>query len=190
MKKQIKQLVATGTLLLSVLAANAQSVSVFADYSVTSGDNTTFRIVNSVATSLTGLQLMGLGQTGNFTGLSGSIALPDIAAFGSYSYSFNGANGTVFQFDPDEGMRGAVAYTLTGTENGTAVGITFSPSSNDTAGFVPFLGNNAAGAETDLTVASIQVGSFNLNVTPSPEPSTLALAGLGSLSLLALRKRK
>jgi len=49
---------------------------------------------------------------------------------------------------------------------------------------------SAATSPSATVLGLSQVGSFGVTVAPSPEPTTIALAGLGGLALLGLRRKK
>ena len=60
------------------IPASTSPLQVYADYGVNSGDDTTFTIVNTGSTSITGVTLSGSGYQQATIGLSGTISLPDI----------------------------------------------------------------------------------------------------------------
>jgi hypothetical protein len=52
------------------------------------------------------------------------------------------------------------------------------------------LGGGATPATTLFGAGASQVGGFNMTLYPAPEPTSMALAGLGAASLLMFRRRK
>ena len=185
------------TIFVSILAsltligfANSTKAGIIVQAGYTSGDTTVLQIINSDGSALTGVSMTGVGLTLGSVGLSGTVGLPDVGAASSSTYTFF-ISGGVFSVDYDDFHTGEAKYTITGTENGVPLSTTFSPSSNQSGGFVAFLGNDSSGAESDAVVSFTTVGTM----TPVPEPSTylagaLLLLPVGLQGYRAIRNRK
>ena len=113
------------------------------------------------------------GSTGSFSLTGGTFAFNgiDLAANGgALTYTFVGKLGA------------ATLWTQTGTLAGP------------TATFVGITGSNASTFVNSVTMSFSTVGTSwnmdNINVAAVPEPSTLAMAGLGLAALVAWKRRQ
>jgi hypothetical protein len=190
MKNAMKRVGLATAVFLAVAGSQAKADlvigNVVATYNGNTIDNTIFQFNNTSGSALTGLTLSGLGISGTINGVTGSTAIPNIAAGGSFTFTFNGSG--VFQSDFDDFHTGAVRYTLSGTSNGQAATAVFSPSSNASGGFVGFLGNDANGNEQDGVFLGIKVA--NITVAAVPEPSTISMAVIAGISGLVMYRRR
>ena len=161
--------------------------TVSASYSTQSADNTELTISNTTTFAFTNVVLSGTGTSGTINGVTGSKNLVNVAGSSSTFYVFDttssSGSASVFHSDFDDTFSGAVTYTLSFNWNGSAVTATFSPDTNATGGFLGFLGNNAAGNESDPSISSTVVANLSSSV---PEPAAiqlmlLMLAGTGAL---------
>src|SRR5262249_25653902 len=125
-------------------------------------NNTIMDVANYGTSSVSHIKLTGTGDGGANNRLTGSITFGDTLNpnqalqfnFESlYSPGFVIGNAAVFQRDFDEHYTGNVAYTLSALVNGTTVTGSFSPDSNATGAFVPFLGNDQSGHSLDGTTS-------------------------------------
>lgn len=115
---------------------------------------------------------------------AGSNAVATSSAGGKGAAVFNGGN--PFQVGGVTGASGStieeivVAYNSSASSWATATALGWSN---------PF--NNIVGtASTDPNATQSESSANQFGVAPVPEPATLALAGLGGLSMLFLRRRK
>lgn len=132
---------------------------------------------SAIAGNLIASLLLGAGDTGPAAG--------DSSNWGSPGYFYDGSGATYY----DKAAAGGATETLTiemWTGNNVAYGTpgTF----DDTVTFSQALGNAfgtpAGSSPNDFTALPAVV------LTPAPEPATLAVAGLGGLSMLLIRRRK
>lgn len=105
---------------------------------------------------------------------------------GSYN-DLLGNSSTIRLADAAPGMNGVTIAVLTLTSPGTTSG-TFSGSTTLTTQQISDLA--AGNLYLNLTTTVYPSGEIRGQLELVPEPSTLALAGLGSLAVLALRQRK
>ena len=149
-----------------------------------SGDNPLFVINNTSGTDFTNVIITGVPTTSTFT--ADTISIGTILNGASFSYSFNGAFGTVFTPDIDDSASGEAAYTVSGglLSGGVFTSTTFSPSSNGSGGFVDFLGTGPDNDFTPVLVADIGPA------TAVPEPATLVSAGLAVIAGLGFASRR
>src|SRR5262245_41724480 len=137
--------------------------TVSADYSVASPDNTTLHIHNTSASQWTNVVLSGVGIIGGTaSGVTGSMNIGTINATSTLDIPFGDFCPSVFAFDFDDCSQGEVNYMLQGTAAGFVFSANFSPSVNASGFFVGFLGNDANGFESDLTVVDTVVANIFL----------------------------
>ncbi|HEY3762675.1 MAG TPA: hypothetical protein VGN23_13090 [Verrucomicrobiae bacterium] len=123
--------------------------------------------------------LMGAGDSGAANGdgtAYGGGVIIDNSTTTYYDTASVGGASTTLTMDLWTGDFSTLAAALASGQDGTS--ITWTQSLGDLAG-AP-----APSAPADFT------GMPSAVLTPSPEPATLAFAGLGGLSLLAMRRRK
>lgn len=112
-------------------------------------DGTTLHIDNTSAFDLADTAISGTQISGTHQGATGTIStLGIIPAHTGIDYGWIDPSmyGGVFatHFKDTQGS-GEVEYTISALWKGCRVTATFSPSSNATGGFVPFLGNDSSG---------------------------------------------
>lgn len=94
---------------------------------------------------------------------------------------------SILYFSPQTGIPGGDILDIAGTPYWDGVSA-YTSDANPGSSFNQF--NNIATDQGMLDVNSGSVSLVTIDITPTPEPSTLALAGLGGLGLLLFRRRK
>jgi hypothetical protein len=155
-------------------------------------DNTTLFFTNSSPYTFTNVTLSGTGYSGGINGQTGTRSFADIAPGATSTFNFDSGattgTGNVFHSDFDDAFRGAVSYTFSASVLGSAFSAIFSPDSNASGGFIPFLGNDANGNELDPNLGRTTVAVLSATV---PEPTSLAIWSLvGGIGAIYTRRRK
>jgi hypothetical protein len=124
----------------------------------------------------------GMAQQSTFSTLRGSSTAPVLVLL-RLDFDNTTAADTIYAwFNPTIGGVDPSTSTAISTNNIDASGI-------NAIRFA--VGNaNASGTNAVMMVDEVRLGTTFADVTPVPEPMTFALAGLGGLMLLALRRRK
>ena len=187
--KKILALAATASALALAAPAMAvvPSVNIYAGYSG-GADSTILRIVTN--SSLTNVKISGVTSPG---AVADTLTIGNLGA-GTFNCTFglnDGCGSSVggpFSYDYDDYVGfGEATYTFSAMLGSNPISAVFSPTSNASGGFVGFLGNNAAGFETDATVELTLVGV----AAGAPEPATWAMMilGIGAVGF-AMRRRQ
>jgi hypothetical protein len=128
-----------------------------------------------------------------YTTLTSQISLqafnnPTLNVTGSPGMWINNANPNSFSLAPMAGIPGANILTITGTPGWNGVNA-FTSQANPTSAFNQFV--NIATSAGDLTMSSGSVSQVTIaGIAPVPEPSTIALAGIGGVSALVMFRRR
>jgi hypothetical protein len=197
-----------GALLLGGLTAHAQIATISGSYDLLQADTPALTFHNSSAFDFTGAQMVLHGYQGLNDGITQTVGLPDILHGTDYNYIWNGAftpgNLTSYDYDDSYGYPtpmqvGNFSVTFTAMWDGMPIYSQFSPTTNATGGFVGWEGLTPAGVSEDYTYDAHQ-GSVTGTLAyiyegtppPIPEPSSLALAGIGLIggATVAYRRRR
>jgi len=143
------------------------------------------------------------GWINNLGGYTGDFALSGFGTFGNVNGVTRGGAASALLDGIQFVSNGGSSYTLDlNLASALGVGggdlVSYSPGSNSAVINVPFsVFNPGTYSYTQLGHNAGGTGVFNPNINytltvtqPVPEPSAIALAGLGGLSLLAYRRRK
>jgi hypothetical protein len=121
--------------------------------------------------------IFGASAAGDSFG-SGLVADPSGNSFAVPGVAL-GATGT---FELEAWLGNATSYAAASAVVGTYVGISGT--------FLNSTGGNLVSGIPAIASTLTGLPSFALNPVPAPEPTTMALVGIGAASLLALRRRK
>jgi len=157
----------------NVAAINALNGSVLGGFANEQSTLTAEGFTTAAAT-VTGLASHGSAST--MSGFPGSVQLNSAFAgstVGYYALVFTATSGA---------YAGDTAVIASG--NGTSAGGNYGAATPGT----PY--NIGSGSTYASYLGSPGFNDIDLTVAPTPEPTTMALAGLGGLSLLALRRKK
>jgi hypothetical protein len=186
MKKQVlASVLGTASLLVLTASSYGQGSVFFDNYDVTPYYPVTYSGSGNLAGSDVSVELgyaLGANQTTGFTLLPTSITALNAATPGY----FEGPIVTI----PDY-VSGPVTFEILGWT--TTGGTTFANAAFNTIGS-PYTWTEASIPANPSPAGSFAALPGNINLTPTtvvPEPTTLALAGLGGLaSLMAMRRKK
>jgi hypothetical protein len=167
--------------LTAAAAPASAAVQIFASYDGYYADTTSFTIVTDAD-----LTNVNFGASGGVPGAGTWNIADGTVNAGATTLSFSD-NGGPFTYDYDDYYQGEENFTFSATYLGQSVTAAFSPSSNQSGGFVGFLGNDVNGNESDFSFEPTLVATAG--GVPEPASWALMLGGFG-LAGAALRRRR
>jgi hypothetical protein len=167
--------------LTAVAAPASAAVQIFASYDGSFADTTSFTIVTDAD-----LTNVSFGASGGIPGAGTWNIADGTVNAGTTTLAFLDFGGP-FSYDYDDFYTGAEDFTFSASYLGNTVTAAFSPSNNQSGGFVGFLGNNVDGWESDANVESTLVATAG--GVPEPASWALMIGGFG-MAGAALRRRR